>query len=115
VFFAALAVALSLVAPSPNLFYAVFVASALASAGVGIAGNNIVMEFAGTPQRIPLYTVFYNAATALPRAAAPLLGGFIADQAGYTGLFGVALALGLAALLMSLGLPEPREDAAREP
>ena len=78
----------ALLAATPLLFFGVFVLLALAMAGVNIAGNNIVMEYAGSPREIPLYTAIYNAVTALPRAAAPLLGGLIADHAGgYTALF----------------------------
>ena len=71
----------------PSPFYGVFAASALGTAGIGIAGNNIVMEYAGTARDIPLYTALYNAVTALPRAAAPLLGGLLADRLGYAPVF----------------------------
>ena len=70
---AALAAVLAPLAPSPVVFYGVF--AALAVAGVGIAGNNMVMEYAGVGRDIPLYTAMYNAVTALPRALAPLIGG----------------------------------------
>jgi MFS family permease len=109
---AVLSALLALVAPDPTWFFAVFVASALATAGVGLAGNNIVMEYAGTPRDIPLYTVFYNTITALPRTAAPLLGGLIADQAGYRALFAAALVLGLATLALTLRFRAPAEGAA---
>lgn len=106
---AILASACALLAPTPLLFYGVFIALALAMAGMGIAGNNIVMEYAGTSREIPLYTAIYNAVTALPRAAAPLLGGLIADHAGgYSALFVLSAALALIALLLTLRAREPR-------
>ena len=101
--------ALALLASSPLLFYGVFLLLALGTAGMNIAGNNIVMEYAGSPREIPLYTAVYNAVTALPRAAAPLLGGLIADRAGgYETLFLLAAALAAAALLLTGRAGEPR-------
>ena len=110
--FAVAASALALLAPTPLLFYSVFVALALALAGAGIAGNNIVMEYAGSPREIPLYTALFNAVTALPRAAAPLLGGLLADHAGgYGSLFVLSAALGLLALLLTLRAADPRHES----
>lgn len=107
--FATLAGALALVAPSPLVFFGVFAATALATAGVGLAGNNIVLEYAGDePASIALYTVFYNSVTALPRAAAPLIGGLIAHNAGYRPLFFVSLALAAVSLALTLRVREPR-------
>ena len=73
-------------------------------AGIGLAGNNIVMEYAGTARDIPLYTALYNAVTALPRAAAPLLGGLLADRLGYAPVFWLA---------GGPGAGEPAADPAR--
>ena len=106
---AASAAAAALLAPSALLFYGVFVLLALGTAGMNIAGNNIVMEYAGSPREIPLYTAVYNAVTALPRAAAPLLGGLIADHpGGYRALFVLSTALALAALALTSRAGEPR-------
>lgn len=96
-------------APTAQVYYAVFAASALALAGVGIAGNNVTMEYAGSPREIALYTALLNAVTALPRAAAPLVGGLIADASGgYCPVFLLSAALALASLLMTLRVEEPR-------
>ena len=112
--FAMVASGLALVASTPLLFYSVFIALSLAQAGAGIAGNNIVMEYAGSPREIPLYTSMYNAITALPRAAAPLLGGLLADHAGgYEGLFILSAALGLLSLLLTVRAGEPRTQELR--
>ena len=109
--FAVAASVLALVAATPVLFYSVFIALALALAGAGLAGNNIVMEYAGSPREIPLYTAMFNAVTALPRAAAPLLGGLLADHAGgYKGLFILSAVLGLLALLLTLRAGDPRHE-----
>ena len=107
--FAGAASVLALAASTPLLFYGVFAALALALAGAGIAGNNIVMEYAGTPAEIPLYTAIYNAVTALPRAAAPLLGGLLADHAGgYRSVFLLSAVLAVLALLLTLRTSDPR-------
>ena len=103
-----LAPVLAVLAPSPLAYYGVFAASALGVAGIGIAGNNIVMEYAGTARDIPLYTALYNAVTALPRAAAPLLGGSLADRLGYAPVFLLSAALALVSLLLTLRAHEPR-------
>ncbi len=113
---AALASAVALLAPSPLLFYGVFLLLALGTAGMNIAGNNIVMEYAGTPREIPLYTAVYNAVTALPRAAAPLLGGLIADHVGgYRSLFLLSALLAVAALLLTRRAGEPRHGGPSAP
>jgi len=107
---------LALAAPSSLAFYAVFALSALASAGIGMCGTNMVMEYAQTSDAIPLYTAFYNAVTALPRAAAPLLGGWIADSVhGYRPVFALSLLLSLAGLLLMFRADEPRHAARPAP
>lgn len=100
---------LALLAPSAFLFGGVFVALALSTAGVGLAGNNIVMEYAGRARDIPLYTAMYNAITALPRAGAPLLGGLLADHAGgYSTVFALSALLSLFGLMLTRRAGEPR-------
>jgi len=109
--FAGAASFFALTAATPLLFYGVFAALALALAGAGIAGNNIVMEYAGTPAEIPLYTALYNAVTALPRAAAPLLGGLLADHAGgYQSVFLLSAMLAALALLLTIRTSDPRHQ-----
>ena len=99
---------LALAAPGPLVFSGVFALTGLGMAGVSIAGNNMVMEYAGTPRDIPLYTALFNAVTALPRAAAPLLGGLLADLAGYRVVFILAALLALASLILTRRASEPR-------
>jgi len=107
---------LALAAPSPLAFYAVFALSALASAGIGMCGANMVMEYAQTSDAIPLYTAFYNAVTALPRAAAPLLGGWIADVVhGYRPVFALSLVLSLVGWLLMRRAEEPRHAVGSRP
>lgn len=108
---AILAAVLAPLAPTAALFYAVFAALALALAGMGIAGNNMVMEYAGSSRDIPLYSAMYNAVTALPRALAPLVGGLIADHLGsYHAVFALSAAFALISLLLTLRTQEPRRS-----
>ena len=106
---AALAACLALTMTTATGFYGVFAFAALAVAGLGIAGMNLVMEYAARPASIPLYTAIYNLVTALPRAAAPLLGGGIADRVGgYLPVFALSLALAVGGWLLALRAGEPR-------
>lgn len=110
---AALSACLAVIVSTASAFYGVFAFAALASAGLSIAGMNLVMEYAALPAAIPLYTALYNLVTALPRAAAPLLGGWIADRAGgYLPVFVLSLGLSLGGLLLMRRAGEPRRPAA---
>lgn len=103
---------LALLAHTALVFYGVFALSALGAAGLGMCGINMVMEYAQTPDAIPLYTAFYNAVTALPRGIAPLLGGLLADCVhGYRPVFALSLALSLAGLLLMGRADEPRHTS----
>jgi MFS family permease len=109
----AVAPVLAVVAPSGAVYYGVFGLSALGSAGVALAGNNIVMEYAGSARDIPLYTALYNIITALPRAAAPLVGGWFANSFGYGPVFLCSAFLGLIGFALTLRAGEPRHTENR--
>jgi MFS family permease len=103
--------ALAVAIKSPAVFEAVFVVSAMASIAFGLAGNNIIMEFAPSHADVPAYTAMNNVVMAVPRIAAPLLGGFIADgPGGYQGLFAAAVILALTALVGMLRTTDPRHQ-----
>jgi MFS family permease len=106
---AAFAAVLAPLVPSASGFYSVFAALALATAGAGIAGNNMVMEYAGASRDIPLYTAMFNAVTALPRALAPLIGGLLADRLGsFHTVFALSAVFAVVSLLLTLRAQEPR-------
>lgn len=103
----------ALLAANAGIFYAVFVALALSGGGAALAGSNIVMEFAAEAHEIPLYTSIYNAVTAIPRAAAPLLGGLLAGMTGsYRAGFVLSAILTALGLLLTMRVKEPRKKAA---
>ena len=101
----------ALLAPSAVAYGGVFALSALGAAGIGLAGNNIVMEYAGPARDIPHYTALYNAVTALPRAAAPAAGRPAGRPPRLRPVFWLAAALALASLLLTLRAHEPRHAA----
>jgi len=97
------------------LFTVVFLLSALGTAAVGLAGNNITLEYAARDRDIPLYVAMYNLAMALPRAAAPLIGGILADRAGGYGLvFILSSLIAAASVVLSLTIREPRHTNAMQ-
>lgn len=101
--------ALALGVTGAGAFYAVFALSALATAGIAICGTNMVLEYAGTPEAIPLYTALFNVVTCVPRAAAPLLGGWIADWGfGYGPVFALSAGLAVAGFVLMRRAGEPR-------
>ena len=92
--------ALALLAPSGAAFAMVFVLWALATAGIDLAASNLMMELAGEPSKIPLYSSLYNLVRAAPRMVAPWLGGLAVASVGYGPLMGVAASAALASLLL---------------
>jgi MFS family permease len=103
------AAAAALAARTPLQFDGIFLALGLFGAGQGLAGNNIVMEFAKEPSDVPLYTVIANAVTAVPRIVAPLAGGLLAEATGgYRAGFVAAAAFCAIGLALTARAREPR-------
>jgi Na+/melibiose symporter-like transporter len=90
----------ALLAPSGGAFAVVFVLWALATAGVDLAASNLMMELAGEPSQIPLYSALYNIVRAIPRMVAPWLGGVAVGLVGYGPLMGVATIAALGSLVL---------------
>ncbi len=88
------------------LFALVFIFSGLGNAGLNIGLNNYILELFAErdrPAALGLVNTIAGAATILT-----ILGGEVADLAGYQPLFLVATVLGVAGFLLSLPLMEPR-------
>ncbi|MGO8672541.1 MAG: MFS transporter [Capsulimonadaceae bacterium] len=107
---AALAPIGALFAATPAAFYAVFAAMALSASGTGLAGFNIVMDFAEHPREIPLYSSTANAVTAIPRAVAPFVGGLIAVGTGglYRECFVISAICAVVGLALTMRVADPR-------
>ena len=91
------AAALALGAPSVGWLYGVFVLMNASTAGLMVANMSMIMTFA-EPDDLPTYIGLSNTLLAVPILAAPVMGGWIVDLAGFHALFAVSLALGLAGM-----------------
>jgi MFS family permease len=99
---------LAWMAPSAAWLIPVFALNQVAVTSWGIAQINYVLELCG-PERAATYSAVAGLLIGPFRAAAPLLGAWLAQDAGYGPLFGVSAALTLLALVVShRWLLEPR-------
>ena len=92
------------------IFTLVFVFSGAHQTAAFIGGGNYLLELAPTSKRA-LYIGFTNSAIGVAIFTSPL-GGAIVDWLEFEQLFAFALACSLVAVLLSLGLEEPREKLA---
>lgn len=104
-------IAAAFLAPSPEYFYLVFALQGAYTAGFTLSGISIVFEFAEEDVR-PTYIGLTNSITGIFAGLAPLVGGIIAEKAGFLWLFGVSLAICLVGLsLLHFTVSEPRHQA----
>lgn len=90
------------------VIYLVFIAVGAVSSVTSVSGFNILLEFAPSDQR-PTYLAIGVLLQAPPTFAAPIIGGLIADSAGYHAMFWVAAILSVAAsVLLVMMVQEPR-------
>lgn len=103
-----LAALLALLARDPIVYALVFALVGLGTSGIQLAALTFIVDFAPEAQR-PTYVGLANLAAAPFAFAAPLLGGVLADRAGYPAVFALSAALDLAGLLVVLlGVVDPR-------
>jgi MFS family permease len=95
---AAGATAMALVAPSLGAFGLVFVLYGVQSAAVNVSALNVLLEFSPTPDARPTYVGLGTTAMAPMAFAAPLVGGVLADAAGFRAMFVVSLVFAVAGL-----------------
>lgn len=91
----ALTIGLANLAPAPAWFYVVFFLAGASNAGFILSGMIIAFEFS-TPDMRPTYIGLNNTVGGVVAAIAPIVGGGLAELAGYRGLFAVAFVIGLA-------------------
>jgi MFS family permease len=89
----------SVVGPVPLYFG--FLMSGIAVGNLFLSYQNWVVGYASPDQR-PIYAGLFNTIAALVSLIAPIIGGTIAQQLGYEALFGVALAMAISALFVTL-------------
>jgi len=87
-------------APSAIWFYLVFFLAALGNTAVWTVGLAMILEFGSEAER-PAYIGLSNTLVAPMTLLAPLLGGFLADAAGYPAAF-IASAIGGLATMLAL-------------
>ena len=103
-----LSLVMAIFAPSPLWFYPIFFLKGANGAGTFLSGTSITMEFSSAEQR-PTFIGLANTIPGMAGALAPIIGGWLALETGYTVLFGLSVVIGLAGLfLMSMTVKEPR-------
>jgi predicted MFS family arabinose efflux permease len=96
-------------APSIHWFYLVFIMTGLANVSYWTIGMAMTVQY-GTEAERPVYIGLSNTLIAPATIFAPILGGWIADAAGYTTMFALSALGGLftTALLLFL-VRDPRK------
>jgi MFS family permease len=108
----AMAALLAWFAPSSVWLFGVFALLGIYTAGDGVSALNIILEFCDPADR-PTYIGLTNTLLAPVLTLAPLIGGWLATTAGYSGLFLAAmLAACTGCLLMTFWVQEPRNHMA---
>ena len=93
--------ALLAAALGPLPLYLGFLVSGLTVGNLFMSYQNWVITYA-TPEQRPIYAGLFNTVTAVISLIAPVIAGTIAQEIGYEALFGVALAMVLGALFVTL-------------
>lgn len=102
---------LVLLAPSSVWFYAVYVLSTAASAGMSVASSSMTMEFSDE-EDLPTFTALADTIVSIPVLLAPLLGGWLVDSLGFKPMFLVAVVFLIAGWAsMHWIVREPRYEA----
>ena len=110
---AAAANALALGAPSLGVFGVVFVLSGVQQASISVSGLNVLLEFAPAEREGPTYLGLGQTSLAPVAFMAPLVGGLLADVAGFPVVFLIAALGGTTALAMlALRVRDPRRTRA---
>jgi MFS family permease len=108
---AAAANALALGAPSLGVF--VFVLSGVQQASASVSGLNVLLEFAPAEREGPTYVGLGQTSLAPVAFMAPLVGGLLADVAGFPVVFLIAALGGTTALaVLALRVRDPRRARA---
>lgn len=96
-------------APGPAWFFLAFALAGVANVAFWTTALAITLEF-GTLEQRPVYIGLANTMTAPGTILAPLLGGWLADTAGYGGTFAIAVAGAIATFaVVRLLVRDPRQ------
>jgi MFS family permease len=105
---AAISASLAWWAPDMTWFYLVFILAGIANIGFWTIGITLTLEF-GTEAERPAYIGLANTLVAPSTILAPLVGGWLADSAGYPAAFLASAVSGLlTALILHVMVQDPR-------
>ena len=101
--------AIALLAPTPEYFYLVFALQGVYTAGIILSGIMIVFEFCEEDIR-PTYIGLTNSSIGIFAGITPMIGGWLADTAGFAWLFGVSAIFSIVSfILLRFTVGEPRK------
>jgi MFS family permease len=108
---ATLSATLAFFAPTANWFYASFILTSLAIVAIWTLPLPLTVQF-GTEEERPYYIGLSSTITAPATLLAPVIGGWLADTAGFQAAFLVSIVCGLlmAAMLVFVVKDPPREQ-----
>ena len=111
----AASVVLVLLARSSLALYPAFVLFSAGRATIHLANMGITMEFCSEDE-LPTFTALAGTLSGIPVLLAPLVGGWLADTAGFATLFVAGILFFFAGwAMMRWGVREPRQEIALEP
>jgi MFS family permease len=103
----------ALTAPTLSVYETLFLLVGLQQASMNVSAMNVLLEFAPTAAERPTYIGLGTTSLAPVAFSSPLVGGLLADAAGFRSVFVVALVAGLVGLtLMAALVRDPRSVAA---
>jgi len=107
---ATLSATVAMLAPSANWFYASFILTSMAIVAIWTLPLPLTVQF-GTEEERPYYIGLSSTITAPATLLAPVIGGWLADVAGFQATFLVSIVSGLlmAAMLVFVVKDPPRE------
>lgn len=108
---ATLSATIAMFAPTADWFYASFILTSVAAVAIWTIPLPLSVQF-GTEEERPYYIGLSSTVTAPATLLAPVLGGWLADTAGFQATFMVSIAFGIlmAAMLLFVVKDPPREQ-----
>jgi predicted MFS family arabinose efflux permease len=108
---ATMSATIAIVAPTPTWFYASFILTSIAIVAIWTIPLPLTVRF-GPEEERPYYIGLSSTATAPATLIAPVIGGWLADTAGFQATFMVSVVCGvlMAAMLVFVVKDPPREQ-----
>ncbi len=100
---------IALLAPSMEFLFAAMILAGITNVAIWTIGMTMSMQF-GSDEDRPMYIGMANSLTAPASILAPVMGGWMADIAGYSLTFSVAIAAGILMFISFLLIKEPHHS-----